>query len=55
MKLHTFVNNEDLSPLPAQQCRTRSFDITDEFVNVIDRGRDRAPRVQRHACHGVDI
>ncbi len=48
----TFINNENLSPLPAHQCRTRSLDVADEFINVVDRGRDRAPRVQRHACHG---
>ena len=44
-KRHTFVNNEDLSSLPAQQCRARSSDVTEKFANVINRRRDRAPRV----------
>jgi hypothetical protein len=39
----TFIDNENLCPLPAHQCRTRSLDVTNEFINVVDRRRDRAP------------
>ncbi len=53
MNLRTFIDNEDLSPFPSHQSRTRGPDVTEEFFNVIDRGRDRAPRVQSHACHGI--